>query len=550
MSPVLASFAKDLTSLEINALGKVRPDEKPEITSYRTRLQNISDSMIVAAQPQEDHSPDDSPLRVTMDSILDMVRKETAQVPYAPVRTMTGICKDWAGGLWHNIKEHPKTSAIAAPIIAAAMWGVNSFTSATNIRLTPAHMTEVDLIPGEESMTIDPSLAQDTVTVCHEHLAFNIGNQEISLFPKHCIIVDTFTNDMMGYANSAFGFVGSFSERLRPVTEGAVVSLNGAFPPHLAQALTEAAHNAGNYVVSFDQLENTAFHLGFTAVQWAATHKFAVMDGNEIREHWNKARDFVVRSMSGNGLVYAGAAAAYFSCAPGTNAFWPMVGGSLAGYFTHEAARVWNRAGHVRDVMEPAIPKTLREQFRQACDRGPLFYVRSLHERTSEIARNTYRDVSEALHEKFQSACHSIKELPARLHSVKKKTGNIARSALHGDFASLREAMPASKTCAIVFTKAAGVGLVGTVFADANGMLDNETLQQVSTLAVKAGAYLGVGGAYVVVNGPQDAVIHIPYLVVGGVGGVTTGAISKLITSFRSGKSNDMGGPDMGSGLG
>jgi hypothetical protein len=531
--PDLVSFAKTFIDLETKALGRVWADEKEAVTKIRTKLKDIGDCLSVAEAKITDTQPE---LSVTMNSILEMVKKETAQIPFTPLQSAKGIFKNWFNDLCEDIKKHPISSAVWLPTIGYSVWWISDKVSRTKIRFKKEETGLTGFMP-DEDFFINPNLVHEIQQPCHYDVSFKVAGHQISIPIPDCTAMNNFADGALNVADKTLGFFNVFSERLRHVTEDPVSTLGHVMPPHLMQVFNEAVHQAGNYVVVFDQWENMLIHTFFLGWQWYAAHK-KTQDSSSLKESLNKIGDFLVRNVKVNPLVCTGAAAALIND-PHLSAFWPVVGGAIAGHCTQEIGRVLTRRGHVENIMEPHVPLTLGEKFKKAAgiaksticaDFKPVREVLP----DVESCKMVFGRAATVTKEKLHDARNYLKNIPGRFSEAAEKTISIAKSAGQCDFQPLREALPTPKTCAKAFASVAAVTLVGIVGADAYQMIENETLKSVSTGTVKGAGYGLVTGMYGIWNTPQDLLVHVPYLLAGRGLGFTTRHTKTYLQNWRS----------------
>ncbi len=538
--PDLALFGKKLIGIEARALGAPKPDEGDDIVEARVKLKKLEHHLASMLPKQHDEEPE---LSETMESILHMERKETAQVPFAPIRSTWNFFKGWALEFWHEIKEHPYLSGIMGAVVGGGTWwSTHRIPQSNNVVMTPDETTITNLHAGNMfspgTLEYDPSLfTTDMGQSCHNHIKDITGSQWMAdhlqyIFPQDCTGLNLFATRIIGGVNA-------FSDRLRFVTEIPVAGLaNVALQSPLMMEFAAAAHASGNDVTRFDKFENLAFHGGLTITHWYMMHRASLMNTDEVKKKWNTMCDFAKRTVQNNYLNYSGAVLGglgYIQAGlpePYVGAFWTAAGGALGGHAIHKVMNIRNRKQHVAETIAPA--RESLEDFNDAYQVSEADLAiaprKTLREKFQET-RASIESIPQSVEDYFtalpERVVKGVKALPSKSHEFYEAA--ILSNALQSSD-PIMYLMPENKTVkkvAIAVGSATAVTLGTLVALDSQQMLHNETLVAASRWTVRKAAQGMVWSLYGGINGPQDMALHIPFAIAGTAAGAVTGTIWK-----------------------
>lgn len=541
--PDLKRLTHEIISIEAGALGPPQVDEPAQITRVRAQLSSVVNGMagtvsraeaiekeaarIAREEARKSQSSaqrvksffgfghtdkEQEEKRDTIEKITKMLRKETAQVPFTPVKSSARFLKDWAKHFFEEMGEHK----IGSSILFAASVGAFKFMNmrlppSSRVRITPQETSitnlSLDSLDGTEPLTFDPSLIRtDIAPTCHDHIQQLTGSKEVadflrnamtigdtSLFPQDCTQMNTIAWDAQAKMQQGFNFM---NERLAWFTEDRVMDVSRALPDsHFLQAFVQGAHDMAVNVYTFDAIENFTFHVGLLAASTYMAHKYNSMGDEEVREKWDGIKNFFNRTARNNYLAYAfaaTAAAGYIaSGAPHADVgtFWLGTLGAVAGNAIHKRGKTKARQEHV-------------------------------------LALTQNLPVTDSM---------SAESIPAVVGAEEASTPSSSR-----------------KQIILGAAFAAVAGAVALVGADAAGQLDaisnpvlRDNLIWLSSAFGSAAAKGLVTGSYLAVNVPQDSFLHVIFAMVGGTVGTITGNTQKLIerVAFRKKDNNDKSKP-------
>ena len=482
--PKLLVFMHRLVGLELGALGKPKNSDTVEDTKLRHNLDNIY-THIGTLCKQNNISLTKTKLPEDQQHLLDIIENHTGQKSFTPFKSLTKITKNLAVDIYDEAREHPFMftgfCAMALGVVNMSRQSAGKFsTLSVDPALTTITNLDMDMLLSDDmdDLKFDESyLNTDLVMGCHDtaiELAGMVAGEPganlmrdhapdwiVSLSPDHCSKVQDLASKTQ---NGTQWFFDKIHERLDAIIKDPTTAIGDTmnFGEQFQASFYQATQATSDFIYAFNDWENITIHTILAVMSARAVIKLKDWNTPEHKETRDNIKDFWHRnSIANKPLPYVLAAS-----------------GSTYAYMATNGATPETLWSGISGLVAGGIAHKIHNKIKSKD---------FVHDTTISISKSNAQSADPSLIVSEQIAGEDLPK-----NSYKYKTWK--------DYA---------KTTA---TTVGATTILTTIDAIAtNGQITGSLLGG----AIPTAIYLGY-------NVPEDAVLHVPFMLGGGALGAVT----------------------------